>query len=180
MALMQWHIVTRDQFDAGTPIDGHMYFITGENTIYRGENGTVSQYNKAIEFYTGTLPTSPAPHRLYVDTETFAGKMWDGSKWNAVIRPLTETVTADDNSLVTSAAVATYVSEQIANITGSGTVLTGAEWDPENINPDNPAYEMLNLSAFLDEICEQGHISYTAYEKICRKNALKLLDKSEE
>lgn len=132
MALLQWHIVTRDQFDAGTPIDGHMYFITGENTIYRGENGTVSQYNKAIEFYTGTLPTSPAPHRLYVDTETFAGKMWDGSKWNAVIRPLTETVTADDDSLVTSAAVATYVSEQIANITGSGTVLTGAEWDPEN------------------------------------------------
>jgi len=52
--------------------------------------------------------------------------------------------------------------------------------DPENINPDNPAYEMLNLSAFLDEICEQGHLSYTAYEKICRKNALKLLDKSEE
>ena len=52
--------------------------------------------------------------------------------------------------------------------------------DPENINPDNPAYEMLNLSAFLDEICEQGHISYEAYEKICRKNALKLLGESEE
>ena len=52
--------------------------------------------------------------------------------------------------------------------------------DPENINPDNPAYEMLNLSAFLDEICEEGHISYQAYEKICRKNALKLLGESEE
>ena len=132
MALMQWHIVTREQFNAGTPIDGHMYFITGENTIYRGENGTVSQYNKAIEFYTGTLPTSPAPHRLYVDTETFAGKMWDGSKWNDVIRPLSDTVSADVDGPVTGAAVATYVSEQIANITGSGVVLTGAEWDPDN------------------------------------------------
>ena len=95
MALMSWHIVTRDQFDAGTPIDGHMYFITGENTIYRGENGTVSQYNKAIEFYTTTLPTSPAPYRLYVDTVTFAGKMWDGSKWNDVIKPLADTVSAE-------------------------------------------------------------------------------------
>lgn len=128
MALMQWHIVTRDQYDAGTPVDGHMYFITGENTIYRG----TEQYNKAIEFYTGELPTSPAPHRLYVSTETFAGKMWDGSKWSDVIKPLSDTVSADITGPVTGAAVTTYVAEQIAAITGSGTVLTGATWDPDN------------------------------------------------
>lgn len=52
--------------------------------------------------------------------------------------------------------------------------------DPENINPQNPSYEMLNLSAFLDKICEEGHISYETYEKICRKNALKLLGESED
>ena len=51
---------------------------------------------------------------------------------------------------------------------------------PENINPDNPAYEMLKLSGFLDEACENGKISYDAYEKICRKNALKLLGECEE
>lgn len=128
MALMQWHIVTRDQYNAGTPIDEHMYFITGENTIYRG----TEQYNKAIEFYTGSLPTSPAPYRLYVDTATFAGKMWDGSVWNDVIKPLSDTVSADVTGPVSGSAVADYVSKQIANITGSGTVLTGAEWDPEN------------------------------------------------
>ena len=52
--------------------------------------------------------------------------------------------------------------------------------DPENINPDNPAYEMLKLSEFLDEACENGKISYDTYEKICRKNALKLLGECEE
>ena len=52
--------------------------------------------------------------------------------------------------------------------------------DPENINPDNPSHEMLYLSDFLDKICEDGHISYEAYEKICRKNALKLLGECED
>ena len=52
--------------------------------------------------------------------------------------------------------------------------------DPENINPDNPSHEMLYLSEFLDKSCEEGHISYEAYEKICRKNALKLLGESED
>ena len=52
--------------------------------------------------------------------------------------------------------------------------------DPENINPENPAYEMLNLSKFLDDMCEGGKISYDTYEKICRKNALRLLGECED
>lgn len=43
--------------------------------------------------------------------------------------------------------------------------------DPRNI--DNP---MMRLSGFLDELAESGAISYAAYEKISRKNALELLN----
>ena len=43
---------------------------------------------------------------------------------------------------------------------------------PSNIN--NP---MLKLSAFLDDAMLGGKISYTAYEKICRGNALDLLER---
>lgn len=42
--------------------------------------------------------------------------------------------------------------------------------DPRNIT--NP---MLKLSAFLDEAAEKGYITWNAYEKICRGNAMKLL-----
>ena len=52
--------------------------------------------------------------------------------------------------------------------------------DPENILPENPGYEMLALSEFLDKACEEGKISYTAYENICRKNALRLLGECED
>ena len=44
--------------------------------------------------------------------------------------------------------------------------------DPRNIT--NP---MLKLSSFLDEAMENGKISYSAYEKISRENALRLLER---
>lgn len=46
-------------------------------------------------------------------------------------------------------------------------------------SPENRTNPMLKLSAFLDDAMEQGKISYTAYEKICRGNALRLLGKTE-
>ncbi len=47
--------------------------------------------------------------------------------------------------------------------------------DPENIN-----HEMLNLSDFLDKAVENKKISVSAYKKICRQNALKLLGEEDE
>lgn len=127
--LMTWHIVTAEQFAAGTPIDSDLYFISDQKLIYRGAN----LFTRAIEFYTGELPTNPAPYRLYVDTATFAGKMFDGSDWQDVIKPLTvdSTVTADGANAVTGAAVASYVDSKIQEITGTSPVvsLTGATWD---------------------------------------------------
>ncbi len=42
--------------------------------------------------------------------------------------------------------------------------------------PSNITNPMLKLAPFLDEAMENGNISYTVYEKICRGNALKLLE----
>lgn len=43
-------------------------------------------------------------------------------------------------------------------------------------SPENITYPMLKLSAWLDEAVEKGHISESAYRKVCRENALKLLE----
>ena len=125
MAYMQWHIVSRDQYSAGTPVDSDLYFITGENVIYRGNE----LYTKAVEFVS-VWPTNPAPNRLYVDSTTLEGKMHDGTSWKQVIKPLADTVTADGTNPVSGKAVADYVSAEIGKITGSGVVLTGASYDP--------------------------------------------------
>lgn len=125
MAYIGWHIVSRDVYTAGTPLDNDLYFITGENVIYRG----TELYTKSLEFYTDTLPTSPAPNRIYVNSATLEGKAYVDGEWKTVIKPLADTVTADETNGVTGKAVATYVSEKIKEITGSGAVLTGATWD---------------------------------------------------
>jgi len=44
-------------------------------------------------------------------------------------------------------------------------------------SPLNITWDMLKLSAFLDEAMETGKISYAAYKKISRTNALKLLER---
>lgn len=43
----------------------------------------------------------------------------------------------------------------------------------------NITHPMMKLSGFLDDIMVQEKISYSTYEKICRKNALKLLERNE-
>ena len=129
MALMQWHIVSREQFKAGTPVDTSLYFITGENVIYRGSE----LFTKGMEFYATDLPTNPAPNRIYVNSTTLEGKMWDGTEWKQVIRPIDATVTADGANAVTGKAVADYVKAEIEKITGAdAAVLTGASWDADN------------------------------------------------
>ena len=126
MALMQWHIVSRDQYNSGTPVDSDLYFITGENVIYRG----TELFTKAMEFYTGTLPIAPAPNRIYVNSTTLEGSVWNGSSWTTVIKSIADTVTPEGTNPVSAKAVATYVAAEIAKITGSGNVLTEASWDP--------------------------------------------------
>ncbi len=43
-------------------------------------------------------------------------------------------------------------------------------------NPNNITDPMMRLSGFLDELAEDGKISFAAYEKVSRKNALTLLN----
>ena len=42
--------------------------------------------------------------------------------------------------------------------------------------PSNITNPMLKLASFLDDAMETGKISYAVYEKICRGNALQLLE----
>lgn len=128
MNLMQWHIVTRAQYSAGTPVDNDLYFISDEQLIYRGN----VLYTKSMEFYSDTLPLNPAPNRIYVNSTTLEGSMWNGSSWTTVIRPIADTITAEGVNPVSGKAVTDYVAEQIQSITGSGSVLNGASWDGEN------------------------------------------------
>ena len=126
--MMFWHIVTSSVYRAGTPTEGDMYFISDTREIYRGSE----LFTESVTLYE-TLPTvSIAINRLYIDKNTLEGKIYDGSKWTTVIKPVETTFNAESENPVTAKAIAGYVADQIANVTGSGDVVTEVTWDEAN------------------------------------------------
>ena len=126
--MMNWHIVTSAQYAAGTKYDTHMYFLSDTHEIYRGE----VPFTESVILYDELPVEGIALNRLYINSTTLEGKVHNGTEWKTVIAPVADAVVADGTAPVSGKAVATYVAEKIAEVTGSGDVVTGIEWDAEN------------------------------------------------
>lgn len=123
--MIQWHIVDSATYRNGTPIAGHMYFISDTREIYRGEE----PFTESVILYNGTLPTSYAINRLYVDSTTLAGYIHNGTEWKSVIKPIEDTVDSASGNPVSGKAVAAYVAAEISKISIDGTVVSSLSWD---------------------------------------------------
>lgn len=131
MAMLNWHIVsTKAEFLTGSPVETDLYFIADTNEIYRG---SVSYSQSVKTFTTGNEPTNPAVNVLYINTDDLSGKIYNGTSWSDVIRPVVDSVTVDGVNPISSKAVISYVAQEIAKITGEGsTVVTNVTWDDVN------------------------------------------------
>lgn len=123
--MMNWHIVTSDVYNAGVKIDGDMYFLSDTKEIYRGEES----YSESITFFTEVPVTNIAKNRLYINSNTLEGRVWNGTDWKIVVNPISDTVTIDGSSPVSGKAVAAYVAAEIAKITTSSDVISSLSWD---------------------------------------------------
>ena len=123
--MMNWHIVTSADFAAGVKHDENLYFLSDTHEIYRGE----VPFTESIILYTELPATGIAVNRLYVNSTTLEGKVYDGTSWKTVIKPITDTVTAEGTDPVSGKAVAAYVAAEIAKITSSGEVVSALSWD---------------------------------------------------
>lgn len=117
--MLTWHYVTRAQYDTAQTSEktsDKLFFLSDTHEIYRG----TELFTEACTLYSD-LPTTPAVGRLYIDQTTLEGKIYNGSAWTTVIQPVQATLTTDDTSKpVSGKAVATYVADEIAKVTGSG------------------------------------------------------------
>lgn len=123
--MIQWHIVDSAAYRAGTKIAGDLYFLSDTKEIYRGE----SNFTESVVLYNGTLPTTYALNRLYIDSTTLAGYTHNGTEWVPVIKPVQDTVAADGVNPVSGKAVAAYVAAEIAKVSSSGDVVHTLSWD---------------------------------------------------
>lgn len=108
--MLNWYFVTQAQYDAaaGSRSSENLYFTSDTKQIYRGDD----LFTESVSFYT-ELPTKPAVGKLYVDSTTLEGKVYTGSAWKTVIKPVDDEVTVDGANPVSGAAVATYVTEAL-------------------------------------------------------------------
>ena len=119
--MFRWHIVDSTIYHAyNNKIDNDLYFLRDTKEIYRGE----IPFTESVIGYTGEVPSSSiAINRLYINTDTFEGKIYDGSIWKTVIKPyfVSNIIIEDPSdehwfSPVNSKAVIEYVASKLSKV----------------------------------------------------------------
>lgn len=115
--MLTWYFISKADYLAIETYDSNaLYFTTDTHEIFRGAVG----FTEAIILYDGTDPAVKAVNRLYINSTTLEGKVWDGTAWTTVIKAVATTLgVADTSTPVSGKAVADYVQDQISAITGS-------------------------------------------------------------
>ena len=123
--MLSWHFVTAAEYAAGqgSRSADKLYFLSDTHEIYKGDvpfTEAVTFVDDSTDGFDTTLAgiTNPARNRIYMSQTTMEGRVYTGTEWKTIIRAVDTAVTGSSNNLITSGAVATYVQEQIAAVTG--------------------------------------------------------------
>ena len=126
--MVSWHIVTSAAYKAGSKVDGDMYFLSDTHEIYRGSES----FSEAVVMYTDLPVEGIAKNKLYINSTTLEGKIYNGTEWNTVIKPIDSTISTDGENPVNSKAVIAYVAAELSKFTSSDKVISKLTWDSAN------------------------------------------------
>lgn len=122
--MLNWHYVTRAAYDAADSTvksADKLYFLSDTHEIYRG----TENFTESVILYSEE-PTIKAVGKLYVNSNTLEGRIWNGTAWTTVIQPVQAAIVSGDTSKpVSSKAVEDYVGTEIKKVTGSGDLIAG-------------------------------------------------------
>lgn len=127
--MLSWYFLTKSAYDdaktAGTLTDDMLVFTSDTHEIFRGEQ----KFAEACELVSAYPTSGQAMGKLYINSSTLEGKIWNGTAWQTVIRPVATSVDdANNTQAVTGKAVADYVTEQIEALANSDEVVTGVSY----------------------------------------------------
>lgn len=125
--MLNWHYITRAQYDAAdtaAKTSDKIFFLSDTGEIMRG----TQPFTEPTVLYTGELPAVKATGKIYINTETLEGKVWNGTAWTTVIKPVVDTVTATGTDPVSGKAVANYVATELAKIGESSDLVKIVEY----------------------------------------------------
>ena len=123
--MLTWYAITAATYyaaEAESLSNDALYYLIDTHEIYRGS----TPFTEAVILYTqeNELPEQPARRKIYFNTTTGEGRIYNGTSWQTVIRPIDATVTEEGTNPVSGAAVADYVAQAIADVTGGEGIVT--------------------------------------------------------
>ena len=125
--MITWHYITSDVYHAASDAqktNDKLFFLSDTGEIYRGKQ----LFTESVILHS-TEPTVKAIGKLYVNSTTLEGRIWNGTSWSTVIRPVQAALTASDaTNPVSGKAVADYVSKRIEDVTGSGNLVASVAY----------------------------------------------------
>ena len=128
--MLTWHYITRAAYDAAdsaTKTSDKIYFISDTGEIYKG----TQLFNESVTVV-DEFPAAGAVGRLYVNSSTLEGKIWNGSAWTTVIQPVQSVLSTTDTAKpVSGKAVADYVETEITKVTGSDGLVSGVSYNQD-------------------------------------------------
>ena len=126
--MLTWHYVTSAAYNSAetsAKTADKLFFLSDTHEIYRG----TENFTEAV-IIVSELPATPAVGKLYIDSTTLEGKIYNGKTWTTVIQPVQATLTKTDVAKpVSGKAVADYVAGEIEKVTGSDGLVAGVEVD---------------------------------------------------
>lgn len=142
--MITWHYITSAAFkaaDEAVKTDDKLFFLSDTKQIYRG----TQNFTESVILYTD-LPETPATGKLYIDSATLEGKIYNGTAWTTVIEPVQATLTSTDTKKpVSGKAVADFVNQAIKDVTGSDGLVASVALKSLAKASDDASYETLTL-----------------------------------
>lgn len=125
--MITWHFITSAAYLAASDdqkTSDKLFFLSDTGEIYRGKQS----FTESVILHTDE-PTVKAVGKLYVNSSTLEGRVWNGSSWTTIVQPVQAAIAASDATLpVSGKAVADYVSKRIEDVTGSGNLVASVSY----------------------------------------------------
>lgn len=126
--MISWHYVSLADFKEASEAEktaDKLFFIKDTGEIYRG----TQNFTESVILYTDE-PAVKATGKLYVNSTTLEGKIWNGTAWQTVIQPVQATLNAiNTNQPVSGKAVADFVATQIESVTNGSKLVKDVEYE---------------------------------------------------
>ena len=118
--MLKWVHTSSTTFATLNKDPNTLYFLNDTKEIYKGDTA----HTEAVVLVNDFPQTGIAKNKLYIKSTTLEGKTFDGTDWHTVFRPVSNTLSdeddTNDNDLITGAGIKLYVSERLADIVAEG------------------------------------------------------------